>query len=178
MTLRCKAILAVFFALTLSAPLLAQQRDALNEKETDELREVAQDPLKRFKLLIKFATERLDTVERVKDEPKTPDRGKKIHDALGDFRQIIDELDDNIDDYSEKQQDLRKPLSEVVSAETSFDARMKAIKEWSEDPKHTVDFKVYSFALQDALESVSLSLSDAKKTLDEQNATYANAKKK
>ncbi len=178
MMMRSKAILAVLCALLLTAPLVAQRRDALTDKETDDLREVAQEPLKRFKLLIKFATERLDTVERVKDEPKTPDRGKRIHDALEDFRQIIDELDDNIDDYSEKQTDLRKPLTEVVTAETSFDARMKAVKEWSEDPKHTVDYKLYSFALQDALESVSLSLGDAKKTLDEQNVAYANAKKK
>jgi hypothetical protein len=178
MTMRSKAILAVICALLLTIPLVAQRRDALNDKETDELREVAQEPLKRFKLLIKFATERLDTVERVKDEPKTPDRGKRIHDALEDFRQIIDELDDNIDDYSEKQTDLRKPLTEVVAAETSFDARIKAFKEWSEDPKHTVDYKLYSFALQDALESVSLSLGDAKKTLEDQNTAYANAKKK
>lgn len=178
MIMRSKTILAIVCVLLLSAPVMAQRRDALNDKETDELREVAQEPLKRFKLLIKFATERLDTVERLKDEPKTPDRGKKIHDALDDFRQIIDELDDNIDDYSEKQSDLRKPLTEVVAAETGFEARMQAVKEWSEDPKHTVDYKLYSFALQDALESVSLSLGDAKKTLDEQNSAYANVKKK
>jgi hypothetical protein len=178
MKMRFKAVLAVFFALIIALPLFAQRRDALTEKESDDLREVAQEPLKRFKLLIKFATERLDTVDRVKDEPKMGDRGKKMHDALEDFRQIIDELDDNIDDYSEKQSDLRKALTEVVAAETSFDARMKAVKEWSEDPKHTIDFKSYSFSLQDAIESVSLSLGDAKKTLDEQNVTFANAKKK
>jgi len=178
MTLRSKAFLAVICALFFTTPLFAQQRDALTDAESDQLREVAQEPLKRFKLLIKFATERIDTVDRVKDEPKTPDRGKKMHTALEDFRQIIDELDDNIDDYSGKQADLRKPLTEVVAAESSFEARMKAIKEWSEDPKHTIDYKSYSFALQDALESVSLSLGDAKKTLEEQNLTYANAKKK
>jgi hypothetical protein len=178
MTMRYKAFLVLTCALLLSASLLAQQRDALTEKESDDLREVAQEPLKRFKLLIKFATERLDTVDRIKDEPKTPDRGKKMHDALEDFRQIIDELDDNIDDYSDKQSDLRKPLAEVVAAESSFEMRMKAVKEWSEDPKHTLDYKLYSFALQDALESVSLSLGDAKKTLDEQNAAYASVKKK
>ena len=178
MTLRSKAFLAVICALLFVAPVTAQQRDALTDVESDQLREVAQEPLKRFKLLIKFATERIDTVDRIKDEPKTPDRGKKMHNALEDFRQIIDELDDNIDDYSEKQADLRKPLTDVVAAETSFEARMKAIKEWSEDPKHTVDYNSYSFALQDALESVSLSLGDAKKTLEEQNIAYANAKKK
>jgi len=171
-----KIFLALVCLLCLSVPLLAQQRDPLTDKESDDLREVAQDPLKRLKLLIKFATERLDTVERIKDEPKTPNRGSKLHDALEDFGKIIDELDDNIDDYSQKQSDLRKPLSEVVSAETSFDGRLKAFKEWSQDPKHTVDFKLYSFALQDAMESVSLSLDDAKKTLEEQNAAYAKKK--
>jgi len=178
MKMRFKAMLAVVFAIALSLPVLAQQRDALTDVESDQLREVAQEPLKRFKLLIKFATERLDTVDRLKDEPKTADRGKRLHDALDDFRQIIDELDDNIDDYTDKQADLRKPLTEIISAETSFEARMKAIKEWSEDPKHTIDFKAYSFALQDAMESVSLSLGDAKKTLEEQNVAFAAAKKK
>jgi len=178
MKMRLKAMLAVVFAIALSLPVLAQQRDALTDVESDQLREVAQEPLKRFKLLIKFATERLDTVDRLKDEPKTADRGKRLHDALDDFRQIIDELDDNIDDYTDKQADLRKPLTEIISAETSFEARMKVIKEWSEDPKHTIDFKAYSFALQDAMESVSLSLGDAKKTLEEQNVAFAAAKKK
>jgi septal ring factor EnvC (AmiA/AmiB activator) len=178
MTIRSKAILAIIFSSLLSAPMLAQQRDALTEQESDALREVAQEPLKRLKLLIKFATERIDTVDRIKDEPKTVDRGRKLHDALEDFRQIVDELDDNIDDYQQKQSDLRKPLTEVVTAESSFQIRLKAFKDWSEDPKHTVDYKLYSYALQDALESVSLSLADAKKTLDEQNASYAAAKKK
>jgi hypothetical protein len=178
MKMRMKTVLAVFFALAVCVPAWAQQRDALTDVESDQLREVAQEPLKRFKLLIKFATQRLDTVDRLKDEPKTADRGKKLHDALDDFRQIIDELDDNIDDYIDKQADLRKPLTEVVTAETSFEARMKALKEWSQDPKHTIDYKAYSFSLQDAMESVSLSLGDAKKTLEEQNVAFANVKKK
>jgi septal ring factor EnvC (AmiA/AmiB activator) len=176
MKIRSQIIFALVCVLALSGPLFAQQHDPLTDKESDELREVAQEPLKRFKLLIKFATERLNTVDRIKDEPNTPDRGKQLHDALTDFRRIIDELDDNIDDYSDKHSDLRKPLSEVVTAESSFAERMKAFKDWSEDPKHTLDYKLYSFALQDAIESVSLSLSDAKQTLEEQNA--ATAKKK
>ena len=176
MTKRSKIILTLICILFLASPLLAQQRDPLTERESDDLREVAQEPLKRLKLLIKFATERLDTIERIKDEPKTPDRGHRLHDALEDFSKIIDELDDNIDDYSQKQSDLRKPLNEVVPAETGFEQRLRDFKEWSQDPKHTVDYKSYSFALQDAIESVSLSLEDAKKTLDEQNQAYAKKK--
>ncbi len=175
---RYTVVLAIFCALIFSAPLSAQRRDPLTDKESDELRELAQEPLKRLKLLIKFATERLDNVERMRVEPKVADRGKKIHDALEDFRQIVDELDDNIDDYSQKQSDIRKVLNEVVSAETNFDMRLKDFKETGESPKHMDEYKLYSYALEDAIESINLSLSDAKKTLDEQNAALSTAKKK
>jgi hypothetical protein len=154
-----------------SLSALAQRRDPLTDQETDLLREAAQEPYKRLKLLIKFAAQRLDTVEQIQNEPKAADRGKRLHDALEDFRQIVDELDDNIDDYSQKQSDLRKALNELISSENSFKTRLEGIKRVSEDPKHMEFSKLYSFALQDALEAVTLSLEDADKTLQEQNAT-------
>jgi len=164
-------------ALVLGLPLLAQTRDALTEQESDDLREVAQEPLKRMKLLIKFANARLETVERIQAEPKVANRGQRMHDALTDFRQIVDEIDDNVDDYSKKQSDLRKALGELVPAEQAFQSRLEAIKRVSEDPKNAPIMKSYSFALQDAFESVSLSLEDAKKTLDEQNEALSTKKK-
>jgi hypothetical protein len=166
--------LLCFLVITLS--LRAQTRDPLTDRETDDLREVAQDPLKRLKLLIKYATERLDTVQHLQNEPKLVDRGTRMHDALEDFREIVDELDDNIDDYAKKNSDLRKPLSEVVTAESGFKSRLESLKSTGEDPKHAEFYKLYSFALQDATESVSLSLEDAKKTLDEQNAVLSKKK--
>jgi len=168
--------LAVLGVLALSAPLAGQKRDPLNDVESDQLREVAQEPYKRLKLLIKFATERLDTVEAVQKDDKTSRRGQKMHDALEDFRQIVDELDDNIDDYVQKQSDLRRGLNEVISAEQGFDSRLKAMKEHAQDPKNADEYKLYSFVMQDAIESVNLSLDDAKKTLEEQ--TTALGKKK
>jgi hypothetical protein len=142
----------------------------LSDRESDELREVAQEPYKRMKLFMRFASERLDTVEQIQNETKGGDRGKRMHDALEDFRQIVDEIDDNIDDYSQKQSDLRKALTELISTESGFKSRLEAVKRVSEDPKHMDFSKLYSFALQDALEAVSLSLEDAEKTLQEQNA--------
>lgn len=171
-----KVLLSLCCVMALVLPLVAQQRDPLSDKESDDLREVAQEPLKRLKLLIKYAGERLDTVEHLQNEPKVSDRGTRMHDSLEDFRQIVDELDDNIDDYSQKNSDLRKPLSEVVAAETNYQTRLDAIKKTGEDSKHADFYKLYSFALQDAAESVSLSLTDAKKTLDEQNAVLSKKK--
>jgi uncharacterized protein YukE len=171
-------LLFVFVAFVgLIRPALAQQhRDPLNEIETDQLREVAQEPYKRLKLYIKFATERLETVQQIQQEKDPRGRGQRIHDALEDFRRIIDELDDNVDDFVQKQSDLRKALTDTVTAETGFSDKLKSIKDRAEDPKSADEYKQYSFALQDAIESVNLSLDDAKKTLEEQNTAMTKKK--
>jgi len=171
-----KALLGVCFGLLLALPMIAQHRDPLNEVETDQLREVAQEPYRRLKLMIKFTTERLDTVEAAQKDERAKDRGQRMHDSLQDFRELVDELDDNIDDFVDKQMDLRKPLSEVISAETGFESRLQAIKEHAEDPKLADEYKLYSFVLQDATEAVNLSLEDAKKTLGEQNDNLSKKK--
>jgi septal ring factor EnvC (AmiA/AmiB activator) len=173
-----RKVLVLLSFIFLAAFVTAQNRDPLSDAESDQLREMAQEPLKRFKLLLKFATERLNTVDLARQDPKMAHRGQKIHDALSDFRQIVDELDDNIDDYSDKHADLRRPLKEVVDAETSFQNRLGTIKQSASDPQNAAEYQLYSFALQDALESVNLSLDDAKKTLDEQSEAFKEQKKK
>lgn len=171
-----KLVLVFSCALMLSSQLAAQERDPLNAAESDQLREVAQDPDKRLKLLIKFAGERLDTVEVLQKEQQPKGRGERVRDSLQDFTQLMDELDDNIDDYVQKQSDMRKGLTEVVNAEEGFDRRLKAIKDRGQDPKLADEYAVYNFALQDATDAVELSLDDSKKTLNEQ--TGALGKKK
>jgi hypothetical protein len=178
MTRLRNAVLTMVCVLTLAGLAASQSRDPLTDAESDQLREMAQEPLKRFKLLIKFATERLNVLDQVRNDAKSKDRGQRVHDALTDFRQIIDELDDNIDDYSEKRTDLRKPLKEVVDAEGGFQSRLQGLKDASLKQTDPAEYQRYNFALQDALESVSLSLEDAKKTLDEQTEAFKEVKKK
>jgi hypothetical protein len=169
MKLATRILLVISAALALTASLGAQQRDPLSDVESDQLREVAQEPEKRLKLLIKFTGERLDTVEAMLGDDKAKARGQRVHDALQDFRELVDELDDNIDDYSDKQADMRKVLGEIIGAEESFSRRLKAIQDRASDPKLAEEAKSYSFVLQDAMEAVNLSLDDAKKTLDDES---------
>ncbi len=173
-----KAIIVFCCAWLLCVPLPAQQqqRDPLNDLESDQLREAAQEPYKRLKLMIKFTSERLDTAEATQKQTEPRGRGQRIHDSLEDFRSLVDELDDNVDDFVQKQQDLRKALNEIISAEEDFNKRLKGLQERGQDPKLTEEYKQYSFALQDAQEAVNLSLEDAKKTL-EQEAGAAEKKK-
>ena len=84
-------ILALALALLAATPLLAQLggREPLNEKEIDELREVAQEPDKRLKLMVEFARARLATIEQLRgEEHLAAGRGARVHDLLEDFTRL------------------------------------------------------------------------------------------
>ncbi|HXZ80776.1 MAG TPA: hypothetical protein VEG30_12650 [Terriglobales bacterium] len=162
-----KPILAASLLLSSALPPMAQRRDALTDAESDQLREVAQEPLQRLPMIVKFARVRLDKLDYVRADPAEEEKNKKIHDLLDDFRSLIDELDDNIDDYNSRRLDLRKPLKLVVEGETEFQNRLRAFKEATAKDE-TSAAREYGFALQDAIEAVNLSVEDARKLLAEQ----------
>jgi hypothetical protein len=163
--------LALIAAL-LVTPAAAQRHDPLTAAEADQIREASQDPARRLDLIVKFARVRLDALMQLRADPKAgADRAAKTHDLLEDFEAVIDELDDNIDDYSARNQDLRKPLKDVVDAETDFLAKLQTLK-------GAPDEKVYSFMLQDTIDAVSSSLDNAKSTLADQIAHKGELKKK
>ena len=90
----------VFLLLLLSLAAGAKRRDPLTEAEADQLREVAMEPYKRIKLLIKFTEARLVAIDQVRVDPKLgSERGKQIHDLLEDFTNLMDEINDNLDQY-------------------------------------------------------------------------------
>lgn len=159
----------------LALPLAAQKRDPLSEDEADQLREVAQEPQPRLKLLIKFTRQRLDAAEALRNEPKAgPERGRRIHDALEDFTTLMDELSDNVEAYASRKEDLRKPLAEVIAAANDFAARLNSFKTTAAD--NPTDAKAYGFVLEDALDSVQSGLHDAEQILEEQKEEFKKRK--
>jgi hypothetical protein len=147
----------------------AQDREPLNNKEIDELREAAQEPLKRLRLYVMFSGSRLIDIDNLQGKNSVPDRGQQIHDLLQDFSTLIDEMDDNIDEYAKRGQDMRKALPEVIKAETDYQTRLRTLQQTAmNEPKAAEEYRAYNFALQDAMESVRGSLEDAQKTLSDQ----------
>jgi len=95
-----------------SIPLTAQQhrRDPLTDLEIDQLRDAAQEPEARLKLYIAFARARLEKLQQIRTDPKVTDKDKdqQIRAALQDFTGIYDELDQNVDTFADRGDDLRK----------------------------------------------------------------------
>ena len=154
------------------------RRDPLNAKETDELREAAQEPENRFKLYIKFAQERLVAAEDLRS-PSTPptDRGQRIHDALEDFANLVDEINDNVDSYSRQKQDLRKPLQLLIQADTGWQERLRQFREGVvKDPELGKDSRDFFFVLDGAVDAANELGQNARVTLEEQVASHSKKK--
>lgn len=153
----------VLLLLTVAAS--ARRRDPLTEAETDQLREVAQEPGKRLKLYIKFTEARLTQIDELRADPKeAAGRGRKIHDLLEDFTALIDEINDNLDTYEgrpltkDDRKDFHKGLKEVIDAEDKFDQKLKALKSATEtDPKTRAEWVDYRFVFEDAQEALKSS---------------------
>ena len=98
----------------------------------------------------------------MRNDPKTKDRPRQTHDKLDDFMLLYDELNDNIDTYVDRKDDIRKPLKVIIEADNEFQAKLRALKE-STAP----EAKEYEFVLQNAIETVNDSSDSARKELED-----------
>jgi hypothetical protein len=167
-------LLGFILLLTLAAP--AQRRhDPLDKDEINQLRDAMLEPDDRLKLYVTFARDRMTKLEQMRADPKTTDRALKTHDLLEDFLSIYDELNDNVDMYVGRKDDIRKPLKLVIEADTEFQSKLRALK----DAAHTdaAESKQYEFLLSNAIETVDASADDHRATVPEVEE-YVKRKKK
>jgi hypothetical protein len=152
----------ILLLLLLSVAVSAKRRDPLTEAEADQLRQVAMEPYNRIKLMIKFIEARLTSIDQLRLDPKqAADRGKQIHDLLEDFASLMDEINDNLDQYEGRPLDkdtvkqYHKGLKELIDADARFDQRLTALKSASEtDPITKKEAPDFRFVLQDAMDSL------------------------
>jgi hypothetical protein len=178
--MKTTSVLVAVLLLLLPAAFAAR-RDPLNNKEADEVREASMEGDKRLPLFAQFARVRLEMVEHMRSDPRLAEaRGQQVHDLLEDFTTLVDELGDNIDDFVQRGDDVRKPLKTVIETLTSFQLKLRTIKETKDDPAFAKEFQDYSFPLDSAIDSVNSGLDSARKTMQEQEkkAEELKAKKK
>jgi hypothetical protein len=169
-----KIVACFLFAAALAAPLVAQKRDFLTADEVDQIRE-AQEPNARLTLYVKFAKQRLELLRSLLSKEKAG-RSLMIHDALDDYAQIIDAIDDVADQALSKKADLKNGLGLVARMEQDALPVLKRIQETK--PK---DLERYEFVLKTAIDStrdsLDLSESDTEKRARDVEARTEREKK-
>ena len=171
-----KALRSLTIALLLlSTSSMAQRRgDPLTQTEINQVRDTSWEPKSRLPLYLQFARARLVKLEEVRSDPKVKDRAKQTHDLLDAFQLLYDELNDNIDTYVDRRDDIRKPLKAVIEADTEFQAKLRALKDAADVP--AAEAQQYEFVLTNALETVDNSTEDHRKLLADQEEAAKHKK--
>lgn len=167
---------SVALLLCLVSPTLSQRRsDPLTNDEINQLRDTAVEPELRMKLFVQFARARLVSLEQMRADPKTTDRAYETRKHLEDFLSIYDELDDNLENFEKRRDDLRKTMQTVLEGDTDFQARLRALKD-SASAKPD-ELKEYEVLLSDAIDTIDSSTDDHRKLLAEQAEYWKKHKK-
>jgi hypothetical protein len=152
-----------------------RHRDPFTQPEIDQIRDASWEPQQRLSLYVQFARARLVSMEQMRSDPKTRNRPQQTHDRLDDFLLIYDELNDNIDTYIDRKNDIRKPLKVIVDADTEFQAKLRALKDAADVPAE--ETMQYEFSLTNALDTVNTSTEEHRKLLAEQQEAAKHRKK-
>jgi hypothetical protein len=162
--------------LLLAGAAVAQRhRDPFTRAEIDQIRDASWEPQQRLSLYVKFARERLVGLEQMRGDPKTKNRARETHDRLDDFLLIYDELNDNIDTYIDRKNDIRKPLKVIIDADTEFQAKLRGLKDAADVP--AAEASQYEFVLSNIIETLDTSAEDHRKLLTEQEEEWKHRKK-
>lgn len=166
-------------AVVTMASAQVHRRDPLTSAESDQLREVSMEPEKKLPLYVQFARARMAAIEQLRSDPRFAEgRGQKVHDLLEDFKNIVDEMDRNMDSFADQKLDFRKALKVIIPADNEFQLKLRTLKEAASDPSSAAEAKAYSFVLLDATDAVDGDLDNARELLDQQEKAAAEAKAK
>jgi exonuclease VII large subunit len=118
--------------------------DILSQKEVDTLRDTAFVPSDRIGAFTQFLNDRQKRIQELARRRGHTDYGGDMHDAIDQFGQIADELNDNLDEYARQHRDVRKVLPKLL----------KAVDEWTATLQAPTDNESYNVVRRIALDNV------------------------
>jgi hypothetical protein len=173
--MRRKLLYFSFSLLLVTTGWAQRQEDTLSPQEVDQVRDAALSAEERLKLYVNFARARLDALEQSRTDQSVKDHAKAIHDHLQDFLAVYDELDENVDTYADRKDDMRKALKTVIDGDTEFQAKLRGIEDsTTATPRDKTE---YEFLLTSALHAVDDGAQDHRQLLAEQEEAAKHKKK-
>lgn len=110
------AAIAVLLLCVSSLFAQKEKREPLTEAEIEQIREAGIDPVERVLLYTKFLDQHAEAIKSLSNRAKSAARSNRLDDELQDFTALMDELGSNLDVFSERKADIRKPLEPLAEA--------------------------------------------------------------
>ncbi len=156
----------MLFLAGLARPSLAQDKDdPLTEAQVDKLRETGDDPPERIKLYMEFIGQRTDAIAEMVGDTRIQNKPPKIRQLLKEYTRLVDELQDNLDNYDEAHADIRKVLKDLVPASKKW---LDTVNKLPPDPVYDFPRKTAADASQGLVEQVTKLQTDLDKYFAEQ----------
>ncbi len=164
-----RILLVTFLVLTSLVPLAAAQdkNDPLTEAEVEKLREVADEPIERVKLFMTFIAQRTDAIAEMVGDTRIQNKPPKIRKLLQEYTYLVDELQDNLDNYDETHADIRKALKDLIPAS----------KKWLDTVNKPPPDPVYDFPRKTAADAAQSLVDQATQLQTDQEKFFAEQKK-
>ena len=138
-------------------------KDPLTDSQVEQVRDTGAEPTARIKLYIKFIEERTSEIHKIADDKRAQQPSVRLHNLMEEFTRLADELQDNLETYSEDHSDMRKSLKDLIDRSSKWEASLH-------EPKPSQD---YDFARKTALDTAQSTTELAKKLLDAQEQYIA-----
>jgi hypothetical protein len=85
-----------------------------SQAEIEQLRDSAPIPMDRMRVFESILTVREKEIAALVAKPHRPGYAEDMHDELDQFGRIVDEFNDNLDEYSKNHRDVRKELPRLL----------------------------------------------------------------
>ena len=132
-------------------PASAQAKDdVLSQREIDNLRDAAFIPGDRITTFMRILDDRDKQIQGLLAKRRGhTDFAAEMHDILDQFGQIVDELNDNLDEYSRNHRDVRKVLPKLLQATDRWSTTLRSP---TEDEEYSVVRRIALDNVKDAHE--------------------------
>jgi hypothetical protein len=158
--------LAALFLACIAPLSQAQDKDdPLTDAQVEKLREVADQPTERVKLYMEFIGERTDAIAEMVGDTRIQNKPPKIRKLLQEYTRLVDELQDNLDNYDEIHADIRKALKELVPTSKKW---LETVKQPPPDPAYDFPRKTATDASESLVDQVTKLQTDLDKYFAEQ----------
>jgi hypothetical protein len=98
----------------------------MSEAEIESFRASSYVPTDRIRAYEKVLDDRAHRIDELLKSRPHPGRNLDLHDAIDQFAGIIDELNDNLDEYDRQHRDVRKALARLLTATAHWSATLQA----------------------------------------------------
>lgn len=139
--------------LVVLGPLWAQHpHAALSEAEEEQIRDAAIEPARRIAVYQAVIETRVKRIQDVLANTRAQGRRDDIRENMDGIASLLDELQDNLEEYDHAHRDLRKPLPKLLDAMPRWES---TLRQPPDDPAYDVTRELALEAVADVKKEVA-----------------------